>query len=233
MVPAADATKRTVLYLHGGWFVWGSADAFRNFVGHIAAQAGAAVFIADYRLAPEHPFPAAIEDARAVYEGFVDRGFRDVMITGDSAGGALALELLAWVVRDGFRAQPKGAALLSPVTDLSLSGATWETRDAADLLFTKEQARELIALYLRDVDPELPFSPLKQDIAGFPPIRIHVGYDEMLLDDSLRLAQRAEDAGVDVRLDVWEGMLHVFPSEFATFEAADRALAEVAAFIRE
>jgi monoterpene epsilon-lactone hydrolase len=93
----ADATKRTVLYLHGGWFVWGSADAFRNFVGHIAAQAGAAVFIADYRLAPEHPFPAAIEDARAVYEGFVDRGFRDVMITGDSAGGALALELLAWV----------------------------------------------------------------------------------------------------------------------------------------
>jgi monoterpene epsilon-lactone hydrolase len=88
-------------------------------------------------------------------------------------------------------------------------------------------------LYLGDADPALPFSPLKQDIAGFPPIRIHVGDDEMLLDDSLRLAQRAEDAGVDVRLDVWEGMLHVFPSELATFEAAKRALDEVAAFIRE
>jgi acetyl esterase/lipase len=122
--------------------------------------------------------------------------------------------------------------LLSPVTDLSLSGITWESRDALDPLFTKEQARQLIASYLGDADPALPFSALEQDFAGFPPIRIHVGDDEVLLDDSLRLAQRAEDAGVDVRLDVWEGMIHVFPSDLATFEAANRALDEIAAFIR-
>ena len=228
----ADATKRTMLYLHGGWFVSGSADAYRNFVGQIAAKAGAAAFIADYRLAPEHPFPAAVEDVRAAYQGIVDRGFADVTIAGDSAGGALALELLAWIVRDARRARPKRAVLLSPVTDLSLSGITWESRDALDPLFTKEQARQLIASYLGDADPALPFSALEQDFAGFPPIRIHVGDDEVLLDDSLRLAQRAEDAGVDVRLDVWEGMIHVFPSDLATFEAANRALDEIAAFIR-
>lgn len=107
--------------------------------------------------------------------------------------------------------------LLSPITDFSLSGGSWESRDAADVLFTKEQARELIALYLGDADPSLPFSPLTQDVAGFPPLRIHVGDDEVLLDDSVRLAQRAEEAGVDVRLDVWEGMLHGFPAALATF----------------
>jgi epsilon-lactone hydrolase len=224
--------ERMVLYLHGGWFVAGSVDAYRNFVGQIAARANTATFIAGYRLAPEHPFPAAIGDAQAVFGGLVDRGFRDIVIAGDSAGGALALELLTRIVRDASPVQPTGAVLLSPVTDLSLSGVTWESRDAADLLFTKQQARSLIDMYLGDADPALPFSSLKEELGGFPPIRIHVGDDEVLLDDSLRLAKRAGDAGVDVRLDVWEGMLHVFLSGFATFEAANSALDEVAAFIR-
>jgi acetyl esterase/lipase/ketosteroid isomerase-like protein len=225
-------TSRTVLYLHGGWFVSGSPEAYRNFVGQIAARASAPVFIAGYRLAPEHPFPAAIEDARAAFDGLVDRGLRDIVIAGDSAGGALALELLAGIVRDAPEVRPTGAVLLSPVTDLSQSGVTWESRDAADLLFTKQQVRELIDQYVGDADPALPFSSVKQDFTGFPPMRIHVGDDEVLLDDSLRLAERAGNAGVDVRLDVWEGMLHVFPSGFATFEAANLALDEVTAFIR-
>jgi epsilon-lactone hydrolase len=109
---------------------------------------------------------------------------------------------------------------------------TWESRDTADLFFTKRQARELIALYLGDANASLPFAPLERDLGGFPPIRIHVGDDEMLLDDSMRFAQRAEAAGVDVRLDVWDGMLHVFPSQLATFEAANQALDDIAAFIR-
>jgi monoterpene epsilon-lactone hydrolase len=227
-----DPTDRTILWLHGGWFVGGSADAYRNFVGHFAGRAGAAAFIPDYRLAPEHPYPAAVEDVCAAYKGLFDRGLPNIVVAGDSAGGALALELFAWVKHNEFPARPKGALLISPITDLSLSGASWESRDAADVLFTKEQARELIALYLGDADPSRPFSALTQDIAGFPPLRIHVGDDEVLLDDSVRLAQHAEEAGVDVRLDVWEGMLHGFPAALATFEAASRALDEIAAFIR-
>jgi epsilon-lactone hydrolase len=227
-----DPTSRTVLYLHGGWFVSGSPEAYRNFVGQIAARANTAIFIAGYRLAPEHPFPAAIEDARAAFDGLVARGLRDVVIAGDSAGGALALELLAGIVRDALEVRPASAVLLSPVTDLSQSGVTWQSRDAADLLFTKQQVRELIDLYVGDADPTLPFSSLEQDFTGFPPLRIHVGDDEVLLDDSLWLAERAGDAGVDARLDVWEGMLHVFPSAFATFDAASVALDEVADFIR-
>ncbi len=228
----ADSTDRTLLWLHGGWFIGGSAEAYRNFVGHFAARSGAAAFIPDYRLAPEHPYPAAVEDVRAAYKGLFDRGLGDVVVAGDSAGGTLALELLHWIFRNEFRAGPRGVVLLSPITDLSLSGETWESRDAADVLFTIEQARELIALYLGGADPSLPFSPLTQDIAGFPPMRIHVGDDEVLLDDSVRLARRAEEAGIDVRLDVWEGMLHGFPAALETFEAANSALDDIAAFIK-
>jgi epsilon-lactone hydrolase len=228
----ADPTDRTILWLHGGWFVGGSADAYRNFIAHFARRSGAAAFIPDYRLAPEHPYPAALEDVRAAYQGLLDRGLANVVLAGDSAGGALALELLNWVARSKVGARPKRVVLISPITDLSLSGESWESRDAADVLFTKEQARELIALYLGDADPSLPFSPLTQDIAGFPPLRIHVGDDEVLLDDSVRLARRAEEAGDDVRLDVWEGMLHGFPASLGTFEAANSAVDQIAAFIR-
>ena len=228
----ADPTDRTILWLHGGWFVGGSADAYRNLVGQFVGRSGAAAFIPDYRLAPEHPYPAAVEDVRATYTGLFERSLGDVVLGGDSAGGSLALELLHWVVRSEFQARPKAAILLSPITDLMLSGASWESRDAADLLFTKEQAREFIALYLGDADPSLPFSPLTQDLRGFPPLRIDVGDDEVLLDDSVRLARRAQEAGVDVRLDVWQGMLHGFPAALGTFEAANGALDEIAGFIR-
>jgi monoterpene epsilon-lactone hydrolase len=224
--------NRTILYLHGGWFVSGSPEAYRNFVGQIAARSNAAAFIPTYRLAPEHPFPAGVEDAHAAYRGLIERGLRDVVIVGDSAGGALALELLARTARDPQEPRPTAAVLLSPVTDLSFSGVTWESRDAADLLFTKDQAQELVRMYIGDADSALPFSALTQDFTGFPPLLVQAGDDEVLLDDSLRLAQRAADAGVDVRLDVWEGMLHVFPSSFATFEAANTALDESSAFIR-
>lgn len=228
----ADPTDRTILWLHGGWFVAGSAEAYQNFVGNFAARAGSAAFIPDYRLAPEHPYPAAVEDVRAVYKGLLNRGSTDIVLAGDSAGGTLALELLHWTSGAELQVRPRGVVLLSPITDLSLSGETWASRDAADVLFTKAQARELIALYLGDTDPSLPFAPLTQALAGFPPMRIHTGDDEVLLDDSVRLARRAEEAGVDVRLDVWAGMLHGFPASLATFEAANSAIDEIAAFIR-
>jgi epsilon-lactone hydrolase len=228
-----NPTNRTVLHLHGGWFVSGTADAYRNFVGQIAARTNAAAFVPEYRLAPEHPFPGAVDDVQAVYKGLIERGLRELVIVGDSAGGSLALELLARILRDPSAVQAKGAVLLSPVTDLSLAAVSWESRDAADLLFTNAQVSRLVDMYVGGANPSLPFSSLTSDLTGFPPMLIHVGDDEVLLDDSFHLAQRASDAGVDVRLDVWEGMLHVFQSSFAMFEAANTALDEIATFIRD
>jgi monoterpene epsilon-lactone hydrolase len=231
-VPADAKAGQAILYLHGGWFVLGSAGAYRNFVGHVAAQTRAATFIPDYRLAPEHPLPAAIDDARSVYDGLVEAGWRRIGVAGDSAGGALAIELLASLVQRRAAVVPAAGVLLSPVTDLTLSGNTWVSRDQADLIFTKEQAQEVTALYLAGADAASSLaSPLNLDLHGLPPLRLHTGDDEMLLDDSRRFAQRAEAAGVDVRLDVWEGMLHVFPAAIGAFEASRTALDEIAAFL--
>jgi monoterpene epsilon-lactone hydrolase len=209
--PADPRPGKAVMHVHGGWFNWGSAQAYRHLAGHIAAAAGAAVFVPDYRLAPEHPFPAAIEDVRACYFGLVERGFSKIAITGDSAGGNLALGLLAYLAASsdiGSKALAGGVAL-SPVTDLALSGQSWSTRAVADPYFTKPQAATLVDSYLRGHDPEDPFaSPVYADLKGLAPIRVHVGSDEVLLDDSVRLVERAVAAGVDARLDIWHGMVH-------------------------
>jgi monoterpene epsilon-lactone hydrolase len=224
-----------ILHLHGGWYVWGSAIAYRKFTGHIAARTRTAAFVADYRLAPEHPFPAGLEDAQKLYAGLVERGFRRIALVGDSAGGGLALALLSLLAKDapgGVKAA--AAVLLSPVTDLTLSGASWETRDATDPYFTRGQAAELIGLYLNGHAPTDPLaSPLFGNVAGLPPIRVHVGDAEMLLDDSLRYIERAVAAGVDARVDVWESMLHVFPSGIGRFGAATLALDEIGAFLAD
>jgi monoterpene epsilon-lactone hydrolase len=205
----------------------GSAKAYRNFVGHIAASVCTAAFIPDYRLAPEHPFPAGPKDAQAAYDGLVDRGIKRVAVVGDSAGGALALGLRP-------RVKPVGIVALSPVTDLSQSGPSWETRDAFDIYFTRAQAAALIANYLGDEDPANPVaSPLFSNLAGLPPIRVHVGEDELLLDDSIRFVERAAAAGVDATVDVWQGMLHVFPASVDRLQAASAALDAIGAFLDE
>ncbi|GJG89308.1 esterase [Gemmatimonadetes bacterium T265] len=229
----ADAA---VVHLHGGWYNFGSAQAFRHFVGQIAARAGVAVFVPDYRLAPEHPFPAALDDAQACYEGLRDRDMRRIALTGDSAGGGLALALLAVTTARATagRPAPVGAATLSPVTDLAQAGESWETRAAADPFFTRPQTAAMIRAYLGDRAPTDPrASPLYGDVAGLPPVRVHVGDDEVLLDDAVRYVQRAADAGGDARLDVWEGMAHGFASGVGRFDAAAQALDVVGRFLRE
>ena len=190
-------------------------------------------FIPDYRLAPEYPFPGAPDDAKACYAGLLERGYQRIAITGDSAGGCLALGLLSAVTKENTNgAVPVGAVALSPITDLALAGASWETRAAADPYFLRAQAAELVGSYLAGHDPNDPLaSPLYGDLTGLPPIRIHVGDDEVLLDDSLRYVERAVAAGVDARVDVWEGMAHGSLSGIGTLAASTQALEAIAAFL--
>ena len=228
--PTTALPGATILHLHGGWFSWGSAGAFRHLVGHIARSASAAAFVPDYRLAPEHPFPAANEDAEACYSALAADGTRRIVLTGDSAGGNLALVLLSLTVVSAN--PPLGAAVLSPVTDLAMTAPSWEARAVADPYFTQPQAEALIASYLGDGVASHPSaSPLYGELTGLPPIRVHVGDDEVLLDDSRRYVEHAVATNVDAALDIWEGMPHGFLGGIGRFAAASQALAEIGAFL--
>jgi monoterpene epsilon-lactone hydrolase len=234
--PADWRSGEAIVHLHGGWFNFGSAKAFRHLVGHIAASAGARAFIPDYRLAPEHPFPAATDDVLACYQGLAERDVHRIALTGDSAGGNLALALASRVTGEAasINATLVGVAVLSPITDLTLSGATYETRADADPLFKRPQVAELVHSYLAGADAKHPLaSPLHGRLAGMPPVRIHVGDDEVLLDDSLRYAERAVTAGVDARVDVWMGMPHGFAGSIGKLKAAAQALDAIGAFLAE
>jgi epsilon-lactone hydrolase len=187
-------------------------------------------------LAPEHPFPAAVEDVQACYLGLAELGLSRIAITGDSAGGNLALILASRIGNGEIAAKATlvGAGVLSPVTDLTLSGQTYETRADADPLFTRAQVSELVRAYLRDADPKHRLaSPLHAPLTGLPPVRVHVGDDEVLLDDSRRYAQRAVAAGVDARVDVWLGMPHGFYGSIGTLKAAAQALNAIGTFLTE
>ena len=234
--PARPKKGAAILHAHGGWFNLGTAHAYRNFVGQIASSAGADAFIPDYRLAPEHPFPAAVTDIEACYRGLAAKGIKKIAVTGDSAGGALALVLLSITGAKGYKGgvAPVGAVAISPVTDLALTGESYQTRAEADPYFTKPQVAGLVASYLGKTDPKDPrASPLYGDLRGLPPIRVHVGDDEVLLDDSRRYVERAVAAGVDAQLDVWMGMPHGFVSGVREFAAARQALKTIGAFLRE
>jgi epsilon-lactone hydrolase len=234
--PRQAKSANVILHLHGGWFNWGSAQAFRHLVGHIAASAGANAFIPNYRLAPENVFPAAVNDVESCYDGLIERGFARIAVTGDSAGGTLALVLLRLVTErtPPGRVIPVGAVAFSPVTDLTLTGQSWKTRAEADPYFIESQARELVRSYLNGADAAAPkASPLYRDLTGLPPVRVHVGDDEVLLDDSLRYVARAVDAGVDARVNVWQGMPHGFASGVGKFAAANQAMAAVGAFLAQ
>jgi acetyl esterase/lipase len=234
--PASSRPDEALLHLHGGWFNAGSARAYRHLVGQIAARAGASAFVPDYRLAPEHPFPAAVDDVLDTFRGMDDGRRRRIAITGDSAGGNLALVLASCVATKAVtaRATLVGAAVLSPVTDLTLSGATYQTRADADPYFTKQQVAELVRSYLRNADANDPLaSPLRGRLSGLPAIRIYVGDNEVLLDDSRRYVERAVAAGVDVQLEVWTGMPHGFPASIGALKASAQALDAIGTFLSD
>src|SRR5882724_803777 len=201
-VPRGHRAAAALLYLHGGGFIYGSARAFRHLAGQIAVRAGVPAFVADYRLAPEHVFPAALDDARAAYRGLATEFGGALALAGDSAGGGLALSLLQ--EETGARC----GVLLSPWTDLALTGASIESKAADDPLMTRAALEASARQYLGDHDPRDPrASPLYGPTGGTPPIQIHVGTAEILLDDSLRL--RSHDR---IEVHAWEDMPHVFPS---------------------
>lgn len=225
-----------MLYLHGGAHVLGSAEAYRNFVGQLASRARLATFSPNYRLAPEYPFPADFDDARAAYHALVKAGFRKIVVAGDSAGGGLALSLIAeaaMAARRGNGQRPIAAVVISPWTDLSLASPSLEGRAAFDPLLSRDILAAAVNQYMGahpHLDPRA--SPVFGALAELPPTLIHVGEDEVLLDDTRRYASAAEAAGSDVTVHVWEAMTHVFPSNFAFIQAAREALDGMGKFVR-
>jgi acetyl esterase/lipase len=207
------AASTTLLYLHGGGFVACSPTTHRALTAALALQ-GLRVFAPDYRLAPEHPFPAAITDAVAVWRALgaqaASQGHQRLVIAGDSAGGNLALATML-ALRDAALPLPQAAALFSPATDLTGGSPSLKTNDGRDPMFRSAALRHVAEAYLAGADPKLPLaSPLLADLSGLPPLLIHVGADEVLRDDSVRLADRARAAGVRVELRVWPGLPHVW-----------------------
>lgn len=232
LVPAGAGNGATVLYLHGGGYCIGSPAVYRALTSALAAASGLPVHVPDYRLAPEHPCPAALEDARAVYDELAASG-RAVVLAGDSAGGGLALALAQALRRDGAPA-PAGLALLSPWVDLTCGSGTHERNEALDPMLSQAGLKRWAAGYAgsRDVaDPAC--SPLRGALAGLPPMLIQAGTDEVLLDDSLQLQVRAEAAGGRATLRVFPGLWHVFQVHAGLLRAADDAIAELGAFARE
>jgi monoterpene epsilon-lactone hydrolase len=234
LTPKHAAKDRVLLYLHGGAWVMGSPRTHRALVADLARRAGVRALSLDYRLAPEHPYPAALDDAVAAYDWLLASGIEPgrIVVAGDSAGGNLALALLLRL-RDVATPLPAGAVLLSPVTDLELGGASHATRKALDPFFAKADLRPFIAPYVGAHDPHDPYlSPLGADLHGLPPLLVHVGDHEVLLDDAVRLGERAREAGVEERTVVWSGMMHVFQIQALFLPEARRANREIAAFIR-
>lgn len=233
--PEYANSHSAILYLHGGAYVVGSASAYRNFAGNVAKHTGVAVFVPDYSLAPERPFPAAINDAKAVYVGLLSNGYTNVALAGDSAGGGLALSLISALIEDDkITTIPVAVSVISPWTDLALTGASIQIRAAADPLLTPEELHTMAKMYLGKQSALNPLaSPLYAKLRGSPPIRVDVGQDEILLDDSIRFGERALQNGVQIDVHVWEDMVHVFPSNIALLEASTAALVAIGTFLKQ
>ncbi|MEZ4769789.1 MAG: alpha/beta hydrolase [Caldilineales bacterium] len=208
--PAAGAG--VILYLHGGAYVLGSVDGHREWIARLAKATGTRALAINYRLAPEHPFPCALEDTLAAYRWLLDQGVRssDIVLAGDSAGGGLAVAALL-ALRDAGEHLPAGAVCISPWADLTLSGASVQSQAELDPILDPDSLRMYARCYAADQPLATPLlSPVFADMTGLPPLLIQVGTDEILLDDAIRLAERARIAGVDVTLQVWAEMFHVF-----------------------
>ena len=234
--PGADPDA-WILYTHGGAYTAGSLTSHRAHVARLSRATGATVLQVDYRLAPEHPHPAAVEDAVGAYRWLLGTKGVDpgrVVLCGDSAGGGLALATLV-ALRDAGDPQPAGGALISPWTDLTIESATYDSRADADPMCSRQSLTPSAQQYLGGADPRTPTaSPLHADLRGLPPLLVHVGDAEVLLDDSVELGRRAQAAGVDCTVEVTPEAIHVWHvlAGFGVPESLE-ALERLAAWIRE
>jgi monoterpene epsilon-lactone hydrolase len=231
--PESDPRK-TVLYLHGGGYTLGSIDTHRGLGAWIAQACGARVLIIDYRLAPETPFPGAVEDAAAAYRFLLEQGVtpEHIAIGGDSAGGGLTLASLVHLKEEGLPL-PGAAFALSPWVDLEGLGESMTTRAEADPMVDKQGLIRMGKLYLGDADPKTPLAaPLYADLSGLPPMLIQVGTAEVLLDDSTRVVERLQAAGVAVELEQFEDLIHVFQAFAPVVPESVEAIGKIGAFVK-
>ena len=226
---------RVILYLHGGGYNIGSPNTHRELAAHISMTSGAKVLLPDYRLAPEHPFPSALEDATSAYRWLLDTGLtgRNISIAGDSAGGALSIAT-SISLRDTGEPSPASIACISPWTDLEMSGNSIKTHAKIDPLLNLQLLKIMASNYIGDNDPCSPLiSPIYADLRGISPLLIHVGSDEMLLDDSTRIAEKAKNAEVDVTLKIYDQMWHAWHLNVRLMPEAKNAIEELGSFIRK
>jgi acetyl esterase/lipase len=238
-VPTAEITvegiesRHVVLYFHGGVYVMGDAFLSADLASQVGRRTQAKVISVDYRLAPEHPYPAAVDDALAAYEALLQSGVdpSDIAFAGESAGGGLAIATLV-NARDHGLPQPAAAFVMSPYADLSLAGTTMETRHEVDPLLSREALQARVTDYTSGQDPALGLiSPVFADLSDLPPLIIQAGTHEVLLDDALRLAQRAASADVEVTLDITPGVPHVFQAYYPILGEAAAALDRAGQFL--
>jgi acetyl esterase/lipase len=224
---------KAVLYFHGGGFVMGNARSHRNIVGNFVKHLGINALVFNYRLAPEYPAPAAVNDSVAIYSWLIEQGYQpeNIVFAGDSAGGGIALATLLKCKDDGIPV-PGVCAVFSPCTDMTISGASHITRVKVDPCTPKGANETYLGYYVGGGERNHPYaSPLFGDLSGLPPTIIQVGDNETLRDDSTRFAQKAKDAGVEIQINVWKGMFHCFPLLAPMFPEATEALEEVCQFI--
>ncbi len=235
LMPRSGDANRVVLYLHGGGYVFGSVQSHRVLLERLAIACGCRVLALNYRLAPEAPFPAAVDDACAAYRWLLAQGIgaKHIAISGDSAGGGLALATLI-ALRDAGVAMPGCAVPISPWTDMEGRGATMQSRAAVDPMVQKAVIDDLARTYLQSADLATPLaSPLHGDFTGLPPLLIQVGDAETLLDDTTRIEPRLKAAGVDVTVEIWPEMIHVWHLFAPMLDEGQAAIERIGVFVRK
>jgi epsilon-lactone hydrolase len=230
--PSVDRS-RVVIYLHGGGYVYGSLESHRHLASEIGRVAGCQVLAVDYRLAPEHPFPAALNDVLVVYRSLLSRGIssKRIAFAGDSAGGGLSVAAMV-ALRDEGLPQPASGWLISPFTDLAARGSSYEKKASIDPAVTKQTVEFVAKSYLPAESRSTPLaSVVEADLRGISPLLIFVGSHEVLLDDSVELCRAAGMCDVSVRLEIWSNMIHIWPTYYRILSEGRRAIESGARFI--
>jgi epsilon-lactone hydrolase len=234
VIPPESTDSRVLLYLHGGGYVMGSINTHREMVSRICRAGATRGLIPAYRLAPEHPYPAALEDAVSAYQWLLAEGWnpRRMLVAGDSAGGGLAIATLMTLREKGYPL-PAACVCISPWVDLEGSGESMTTRASVDPIVQREGILFMAETYLGGADPRTPLAaPLYADLKGLPPMLIQVGTSEILLDDAKRLAAHAKEAGVEVVLETWDEMFHIWHFFASLLPEGREAIDHIGQFIR-